>query len=601
MLSSSDREFSSRELYLRLLSFVRPYKWTFILSLVCMAIASAMEPAFPALLKYLLDDGFVANQGEWDWLLYPVFVFLVFLTRSVFGLMADYSMTWVAQNVIADLRIKMFSSLLRLPTSYFSNNLSGRLMSRLTSDVNGVSSAATSSVTTLIKDTFSVIGLMGWLLYLNWKLTLITLVLVPFIALAVRGFNGRIRSLSRGLQGAQGMLTQVLQEAIEGQKVVKIFGGQTFETKRFSKVVKDQRHLYMRSALASAVQGPIVHFFVAISLSVIMGIALYQAGRGEATVGDFVSFITAMLMTLAPMRRLADVNATIQRGLVAAESVFHLMDEPDEPDLGRIKLGRAKGKVVFENVSFTYPGGEHQSLHALSFEIRPGECVALVGASGSGKTTVANLLPRFYEVDEGEIRVDDHRLGDIHLASLRENIALVSQEVTLFNDSVAGNIAYGLDKSLSREEIIRAAEAAHAMEFIERLPEGLDSLVGEKGVKLSGGQRQRLAIARALLKNAPILILDEATSALDTESERLVQAALETLMAGRATLIIAHRLSTIERADRIVVLVHGEKVEEGSHKELLALNGAYARLYRMQKAEEGKVLNAEGGANVRPD
>lgn len=601
MANKTEQELSSRTLYLRLLSFVRPYKWVFALSLVCMAISSAMEPAFPALLKHLFDEGFVTNQKEWDWLFYPFLVFIVFLTRSIFGLVADYSMIWVAQRVISDLRVKMFGSLLRLPTTYFGNNLSGRLMSRLTSDVNGVSSAATNSVTTLIKDSFSVVGLMGWLLYLNWKLTLITLALIPFIALSVRGFNGRIRSLARGLQGAQGMLTQVLQEAIEGQKVVKIFGGQVFEAQRFAKVVNEQRRLFMRSALANAVQGPIVHFFVAISLAIIMGISLYQTGRGEATVGDFISFITAMLMTLAPMRRLADVNATIQRGLVAAESVFHLMDEPEERDEGRVDLGRAKGNVVFDKVSFTYPGADRPSLKGLSFEIRPGECVALVGASGSGKTTVANLLPRFFDVDRGEIRVDELPLSELRLASLRDNIALVSQEVTLFNDTVAGNIAYGIGKDASRDDIIKAAQAAHAMEFIERLPDGLDSLIGEKGVKLSGGQRQRLAIARALLKNAPILILDEATSALDTESERLVQAALDTLMSGRATLVIAHRLSTIERADRIVVLSHGEKVEEGNHTDLLACDGVYARLYRMQKAEDGRSPLVEGEDHVRAD
>lgn len=595
MTYPTDKEFSSRELYVRLLGFIRPYKWVFLLSLCCMAISSALEPAFPALLKYLLDDGFVRNQSGWEWLVYPLFVFAVFLTRSIVGLIADYSMTWVAQNVIADLRIRMFACLLRLPTAYFGNNLSGRLMSRLTSDVNGVSSAATSSVTTLIKDSFSVLGLMGWLFYLNWKLTLVTLVLVPFIALAVRGFNGRIRFLARGLQGAQGMLTQVLQEAIEGQKVVKIFGGQSFESQRFGKVVKELRRLYMRSALASALQGPIVHFFVAVSLSVIIGVALYQAGQGEASVGDFVSFITAMLMTLAPMRRLADVNATIQRGLVAAESVFHLMDEPEETDAGHVKLGRVQGEVSFDRVTFSYPGAERLALRDLSFSIAPGESVALVGSSGSGKTTVANLLPRFYEVDAGRICVDGHPLPEICLSDLRNNIALVSQEVMLFNDTVAGNIAYGIEREIARDEIVRAAQAAHAMEFIERLPEGLDTFIGEKGIKLSGGQRQRLAIARALLKNAPILILDEATSALDTESERLVQEALDALMVGRATLVIAHRLSTIERANRIVVLAHGEKVEEGSHADLLRLNGIYARLYRMQKAEESE----RGGACSR--
>ena len=578
-----DKEFSSKEVYLRLLAFVRPYRWAFFVAAGCMIASSSLEPALPALLKYLLDDGFAKNQASMDWLIYPALVFGIFLLRAIVGLVADYSMTWVAQHVIADLRVKMFGSLLRLPTAYFGDNLSGRLMTRITSDVGGVSGSATTAITTVIKDSFSIIGLMGWLLYLNWKLTLITLIMIPVIAVVVRGFNGRIRGLARGLQNAQGAVQQVLQETIEGQKVVKIFGGQAYESSRFLKMVKQQRHLQMRSALASALQGPIVQFAAALALSIIMAIVLYQAARGEATVGDFVSFITAMLMLLAPSRRLVDVNATIQKGLIAAESVFHLLDQQAELDQGTQDLGRANGLIEFENVSFTYPGSEKAALSNLSFSIKPGEFVALVGPSGSGKTTVANLLPRFYDINAGQIRVDGIPLAEISLTSLRHNVALVSQEVVLFNDTVAGNIAYGCERQVSREEIVAAAVAAHAMEFIERLPEGLDSMVGEKGVKLSGGQRQRLAIARALLKNAPILILDEATSALDTESERIVQQALDELMRGRATLVIAHRLSTIERADRIVVMAQGCKVEEGAHAALLAAGGIYANLYTIQR------------------
>jgi ATP-binding cassette, subfamily B, bacterial MsbA len=580
------QSFDSRKLYGRLLGYVRPYRWAFAAALGCMVMSSVLEPAFPALLKFVLDDGFARNQGNWDWLLYPTAIFAVFLFRALVGLVADYAMTWIAQHVVADLRENMFARLLRLPTSYFGDNLSGRLMSRLTNDVSGVASAATNALTTVIKDSFSVIGLVAWLLYLNWRLALITLVMVPFIALAVRGFNGRIRRLARGLQNTQGMITQVLQEAIEGQKVVKIFGGFAYEEGRFHKAVREQRSLHMRSALANGVQGPIVHFFVAIALGVIMAIALHQAGRGEATVGEFVSFITAMLMTLAPLKKLTDVNATIQRGLVAAESVFHVIDQPSEPDGGTVRLDPAKGLVRFEEVSFTYPGADRQALADLSFTVRPGESVALVGPSGSGKTTVANLLPRFYEIAQGTISIDGHSTKDIGLESLRQNIALVSQEIVLFNDTVAANIAYGCARKVTAGEIVAAARAAHAMEFIERLPGGLDTLIGEKGVKLSGGQRQRLAIARALLKNAPILILDEATSALDTESERVVQEALDQLMIGRATIIIAHRLSTIERASRIVVLSQGRKTEEGTHADLLAHGGIYARLYMRQKAEE---------------
>ena len=588
MGANVDKELSSKEVYWRLLGYVRPYRWAFIVAVGCMITSSSLEPALPALLKFILDDGFAQNQDSLDWILYPSLVFGIFLVRAIVGLIADYAMTWVAQHVIADLRKRMFDVLLRLPNNYFADNPSGRLISRVTSDVNGVSSAATTAITTFIKDSFSVLGLLGWLLYLNWKLTLITFVIAPFIAFAVRGFNGKVRSLARGLQGAQGMLTQVLQEAIEGQKVIKIFGGERYETRRFSKVIDNQRHLQMRSALALALQGPIVHFFVAIALAVIMAIALYQAGHGQATVGGFVSFITAMLMILAPLRRLVDVNATIQKGLIACESVFHILDQPAEMDKGKHPIQRARGEIQFDNVSFSYPGNDRKVLDNFSFTVQPGECVALVGPSGSGKTTIANLLPRFFEVNSGEIRIDGVPIADIPLLDLRANMALVSQDIVLFNDTIANNIAYGCSDECSREDILAAARAAHAMEFIERLPQGLDALIGEKGAKLSGGQRQRLAIARALLKNAPILILDEATSALDTESERMVQEALDELMVGRATLVIAHRLSTIERADRIIAMSNGCKLEEGNHKELLKADGLYARLYRLQREQESQ-------------
>jgi len=587
MGEKADKELSSREVYWRLLGYVRPYRWVFFVAIGCMIVSSSLEPALPALLKFILDDGFAQNQDSMDWLLYPALVFAVFLVRAIVGLVADYSMTWVAQRVIADLRKKMFGCLLRFPNTYFADNLSGRLISRVTSDVAGVSSAATTAITTFIKDSFSVLGLLVWLLYLNWKLTLITFVITPFIAIAVRGFNGRVRSLARGLQGGQGMMTQVLQEAIEGQKVIKIFGGQDYEKKRFDNVIDNQRRLQMRSALAMALQGPIVHFFVALALSAIMAIALYQASRGQATVGSFVSFITAMLMILAPLRRLVDVNATIQKGLIACESIFHVIDQPSEPDAGQHSLARARGEIRFEGVTFSYPGSERNALDNFSFAVQPGECVALVGPSGSGKTTIANLLPRFYDVVSGRILIDDMPITDIPLLDLRANMALVSQDIVLFNDTVANNIAYGCANA-SREAITAAAQAAHAMEFVERLPDGLDTLIGEKGAKLSGGQRQRLAIARALLKDAPILILDEATSALDTESERMVQEALDELMVGRATLVIAHRLSTIERADRIIAMANGSKLEEGSHKELLANDGLYARLYRLQREQESQ-------------
>ena len=533
-------DMTSRELYLRLLTYVRPYWKAFVVSLGAMGLSSLAEPVFPAMMKSLLDDGFSRASGPWDWLFYPLAIMGIFLVRAIFGFVGDYLMSWVSNNVVTELRQAMFARMVRLPTRYYSDNLSGRLMSRIAYDVTGVAGAATNALTSLIKDSLSIVGLMAWLLYLNWQLTFITLSVVPFIAIVVRTFSKRLRSVARGQQESMGKITQVLQESIEGNKVVKIFGGQAYEEERFYESVREQRRLSMR----------------------------------------------AMLMIMAPLKRVTDVNAPIQRGLAAAESVFSLIDEATETDDGKESLGRAGGLVEFDNVRFTYPGSERPALDGVSLTIRPGECVALVGPSGSGKTTAANLLPRFYPLDAGEIRVDGHALPDIRLESLRDNIALVSQDVVLFNDTIGANIAYGAKRSASREEIRAAAKAAHALEFIDALPDGLDTMIGENGVKLSGGQRQRLAIARAILKDAPILILDEATSALDTESERHVQAALDELMRGRSTLVIAHRLSTIERADRIVALAHGHKQEEGSHAELLAHDGLYARLYRMQKAEE---------------
>lgn len=582
-------DMTSRELYLRLLTYVRPYWKVFACGLAAMGASALAEPVFPAMMKKMLDDGFSASAGEWDWLIYPLAIMGIFLVRAVFGFIGEYAMSWVSNNVITEMRQVMFERMVRLPTTYYSDNLSGRLMSRIAYDVTGVAGAATNALTSLIKDSLSIIGLMSWLLYLNWQLTLITLSVVPFIAVVVRTFSKRLRGVARGQQEAMGKITQVLQEAIEGHKVVKIFGGQAYEGARFYKSVREQRRFAMRSTMATAAQSPIVQFFAASGVAIIMGVALKQAATDQTTVGSFVSFITAMLMILAPLRRITDVNAPIQRGLAAAESVFSLIDEAAELDEGKEELGRAQGLVEFDNVSFTYPGADRPALAGVSLTIRPGESVALVGPSGSGKTTAANLLPRFFAIDGGEIRVDGHALQNIKLDSLRDNIALVSQDVVLFNDTIGANIAYGGKCNATLDEIRAAAKAAHALEFIDLLPEGMNTMIGENGVKLSGGQRQRLAIARAILKDAPILILDEATSALDTESERHVQAALDELMRGRSTLVIAHRLSTVERADRIVALAHGHKQEEGSHAELLAKDGLYARLYKMQKAEEAAV------------
>ncbi len=576
---------TSRELYFRLLGYVQPYWRVLALAVAAMAGTAATEPLFPALMKPLLDSGFVAKQQEYL-LLIPAGIVGIFLVRGVLGYLAAYGMAWVSNRVVNDLRAAMFDRLIRLPSAYFQGTASSVPMTRVSYDVTGVASAATSVITVLVRDSLVVVGLFAWLLYLNWKLTLVSLVLLPIVAVVIRAFSGRLRAMSRATQRGTAAMTQVLQESIACNRVVKVFGGEEQEAGRFAKANNDLRGYGMRQAIAAAATVPIVQMLASIALAVVVYAALLQAANDETTVGSFVSFITAMLMLLAPLKHLADVNAPLQRGLAAAESVFTLLDEPSEEDRGTRVLPRAVGRIRFEDVSFRYPSGSRPALSHVSLAIEPGETVALVGASGSGKTTFANLLPRFLQPTAGGILLDGHDLRELTLASLRGNIALVSQDVMLFDDTVAANIAYGARRAAAREAIEAAARAANALDFIAALPEGFDTPIGENGTRLSGGQRQRLAIARALLKDAPLLILDEATSALDSESERQVQAALEVLMENRTTLVIAHRLSTVERADRIVVLREGAIAEIGNHRELLARDGLYAQLYKLQFAAE---------------
>ena len=579
------RKANSRELYLRLLSYVMPHWRMFAVSIAAMMVVAASEPAFPALMKPLLDGSFVQKDPNLiRWL--PVVIVLVFLIRGVASFISGYAITWVAQRLVADLRAAMFWHMLKLPTLYYDNNTTGNLISKYTYDVMQVTGASTSVVTVSVKDSLTIAGLLGWLLYLNWQLTLIAMVVGPVIALIVRMFSKRLRSVSRAEQHAMGDLTHVLEESVGCHRVVKIFGGQEYEAGRFQRMIETVRRFNMKEASTAEANVPIIQLIAACAVALIVYLATMQAADDRTTVGGFVSFIIAMLMLLAPLKRLTGVNQTLQRGLAAAESVFELIDQPGEVDTGKVEIGRAQGTVVFECVNFRYPAASRDALQGVSLRIERGEKVALVGASGSGKTTFANLIPRFYSPASGRILLDGHDIADLKLASLRENLALVSQDVVLFNDTVAANIAYGRLRDTPREKILAAAEAAHAIQFIREMAEGPDTLIGENGVRLSGGQRQRLAIARAVLKDAPVLILDEATSALDSESERHVQAALETLMQGRTTLIIAHRLSTIENADRIVALDQGRIAEIGTHRELLARNGIYAKLYRIQYALE---------------
>lgn len=577
---------TNSQLYLRLLSYVKPYWRIFLLSIIATAATAATEPLLPALLKPMLDGTFV-NRDETVVRLVPIFVLLIFLVRGVASFVSAYAIGWVGDKLVMDLRNEMFRKLMTLHTRYYDDHATGQLISKFTFDVTRVTEAATNVVTVAIRDSIIIIGLMGWLLYLNWKLTMITLVMMPIIAIVIRVINLRMRSSSRDSMRAMGDITQVIEESITAHKVVKLFGGQQYESERFSERANWVRRYSMKQTAANAANVPIVQMVAAFALAFLFYLAIEQSRTDGKTVGEFLSFIVAMMMLTSPLKRITGVSVYLQNGLAAAESVFALLDTPSESDAGKVVIERAKGEISFEHVNFSYQqdvtvADARLALRDIFLRIPAGQSYALVGASGSGKTTIANLVPRFYSPTGGRITLDGHDLADLTLASLRSNIALVSQEVVLFNDTVAANIAYGQMREVTDAEIIEAATAAHAMEFINDMPLGLNTLVGERGVRMSGGQRQRIAIARAILKNAPILILDEATSALDSESERHVQAALETLMKGRTTLVIAHRLSTIEKADRIVVMQKGQIVEIGTHRELLDKSGVYAQLHHIQ-------------------
>lgn len=572
-------------LYRRLLRYVRPYWKALLGSVLALAFVAATEGAFAALIKPMMDGTFVNKNPEvikWT----PVVMIVLFLFNGIATYISAVGMNYVARKVIKTLRGELFGHMLQLPVSYFDATVSGNLLSKLIYDVEQVSMASTEAISVLVRDTLTVLFLLGWLLYLNWQLAIILLAGAPVIAKVVNKISRHARRYSSRIQVSVGDVTNIADEAIEGQRVVKTFGGQDYEMQRFDEANERNQRLAMRLQRNIAASVPLVQLVTAIASAAVIYIATRESMLQAITPGAFVSFLAAMMMLYGPTKRLTRVTVVMQRGIAAAQSIFTFIDTPTEKDTGTRHIGRTQGAINFNAITFRYQQEQAPVLQEVNLAVQPGQTVALVGRSGSGKTTLVSLLPRFYDLQQGQILLDGIDIRELPLAELRDQIALVSQHIVLFNDTIERNIAYGRMNGASREQVIQAATAAHAMEFIAELPQGLDTLVGENGVLLSGGQRQRLAIARALLKDAPILILDEATSALDTHSERHIQQALEVLMQNRTTLVIAHRLSTIENADLIVVMDKGRIVEMGRHDELLAKDGHYAALHRLQFREE---------------
>ena len=576
----TDASTDSKAIYIRLLRHVFPYWRTFAVGVAAMIVLGLTEPAFPAILDMVVS-GF--EQRELDGMpLYAALFLGVFFIRGVSSFLSKFMLESVAARLVLDLRLYMFERLMRIPAPAYDNVSSGSLISKVTFDAQQVTEASTHAVTVLVRDSVAVIGLVGWMLWIDWKLTLIALATAPPVVAVVVYFSRRLRRMSHGLQRTMGNVTHVLQESIEGHKVVKVFSGRKYETRRFDDAANRAKRFQVKFVAAAAATAPIAQMITAIALAIILLLSARRFEHGAITISDFVSFFTAMALLFSPIKRLTGVNARVQKGIAAAASVFALIDAPVEIDGGSTRMGRARGRLDFESITFRYRDEGQPVLDSVSIGVEPGETVALVGPSGSGKTTIAGLIPRFYDPDTGCVKLDGVDVRELTLESLRANVALVSQDIVLFDDTVAANIAYGANMGASRERITAAAHAAHAMEFIDSMPHGLDTHIGERGVKLSGGQRQRLAIARAVLKDAPVLILDEATASLDSESERYIQEAVEALRTGRTTLVIAHRLSTIESADRIVVMDRGRITDTGTHAELLQRNGLYAGLYRFQ-------------------
>lgn len=570
------------DLWRRVYSRLGPYWKVVVLATFLVSLAAATQPTLAIIMKPLLDEGFSGDKPSYIWSIPLAVIGLIFL-RGLFSFASSYLLAWVANNMLLGIRRDMFDRLLELSDSSFKRGDTGRLMNRFTIDAGNVTDLAAEVLTVIVRETLVVIALLGVLLYMSWQLTLIVLLILPLSVLIARTFVRRLRRINRDTIGMNAELTRVVREGIDGQRVVKLFDGYAREQKRFDYVNGRLRRFAMRAATADAALSPLSQLMISISVALVIAVALYQANNQGLTVGSFAAFMAALGQIFDPMKRLTNIAGTMQRMLVAAESVFGLIDQEGERDTGKRDFrAPVRGRIEFQGVSHRFPDAATDTLNHVSITVLPGQTVALVGRSGSGKTTLVNMLPRFVDPTGGSIMVDGIPIQDLSLRSLRAQLSLVSQDVVLFEGSIRENVGYGALGQASDEQIMAALEAANLHEFVAGLPQGLDTQVGENAGKLSGGQRQRLAIARALIKNAPILILDEATSALDNESERQVQDSLERLMAGRTTLVIAHRLSTVQNADVIVVLDGGRIIEQGSHDALLAQGGLYASLYQMQ-------------------
>ncbi|EOB4972030.1 lipid A ABC transporter ATP-binding protein/permease MsbA [Vibrio fluvialis] len=568
----------------RLWTYIRLYKSGLVVAVIALVINAVSDTYMISLLKPLLDEGF--GQAESNFLKTLPFIILgLMFIRGLSGFVSSYCLSWVSGNVVMLMRRRIFNQFMHMPVSFFDRESTGGLLSRITYDTEQVAGATSKALVSIVREGASIIGLLVLMFWNSWQLSLVLLVVAPIVALGIRVVSKRFRKISKNMQTTMGHVTASAEQMLKGHKVVLSYGGQDVETKRFETVSNKMRQQTMKLVSAQSIANPVIQMIASMALVAVLYLASFDSVRDQLTPGTFTVIFSAMFGLMRPLKALTNVTSDFQRGMAASQTLFQLMALETETDNGKFETDKVRGEIAVKDVTFTYQGKEKPALSHVSFTIPQGKTVALVGRSGSGKSTIANLFTRFYDVDSGSITLDDHDIRDYKLTNLRQHFALVSQNVHLFNDTIANNIAYAAEGDFTREQIEEAARLAHAMDFIQNMEDGLDTMIGENGASLSGGQRQRIAIARALLRDAPVLILDEATSALDTESERAIQAALDELQKNKTVLVIAHRLSTIEQADEILVVDEGEIIERGKHAELLAKDGAYAQLHRIQFGE----------------